>query len=79
MDGVFLGGGDSMSWLIDRRDVGLLALLAAVSLALCVLSLGTLVQARHREAVARHVVAEADSLVHDWTKRGCAPRTSALP
>lgn len=68
-----------MRWMIERRDVGLLALLALVSLALCALSIGFIVQARHQTRAAQAVVARADSLVNDWIARGCAPRTKALP
>jgi len=35
--------------------------------------------ARREIKNAQAVVARADSLVRDWTKRGCAPRTQKLP
>jgi hypothetical protein len=64
--------------MIKPWGVVLLALLGVVSVLLAV---GSSIawrnaNARHDEAV--QVIERADSLVKDWTARGCAPRTQSV-
>lgn len=66
-------------WLLDARELILLSLFATVCILLAAASAVFTVQAKLETMRARAVVERADSLVRDWTARGCAPRSKALP
>ena len=68
-----------MKWMVDSRTVILIGLLGATSLLLAFGSSLAWVRANKREAQASAVIQRADSLQRDWVRRGCAPRTQALP
>jgi hypothetical protein len=59
--------------------VVLLVLLGTTSIFLAVGSSLAWKRADAREADAVQIIARTDSLMKDWVKRGCAPRTQALP
>lgn len=68
-----------MKYMVPLWGVVLLALLASVSILLAGASAVFTVQAKLETMRARAVVQRADSLVADWVKRGCAPRSQSLP
>jgi hypothetical protein len=65
-------------YLVDGRTIVILGLLAITSILLAGASAVFTVQASRRTERAQRIVAEADSLMRDWTARGCAPRTPTL-
>lgn len=68
-----------MKYTVPLWGVVLLALLACVSILLAAASAVFIVRAK-AEIVQTQVLADrADSLLNDWVKRGCAPRTQTLP
>ena len=68
-----------MKYLVEARTVWILALLACVSILLAGASVVLGWQAYFAKREAKQVIQRADSLVADWTKRGCAPRSQTLP
>lgn len=68
-----------MKYTVPLWGVVTLALLACVSILLAAASAVFTVQAKLETMRARAVVHRADSLVADWTSRGCAPRSQPLP
>ena len=68
-----------MKYMVPAWGVVLLVLLAAVSILLAAASAVFTVQAKLETMRARAVVHRADSLIAEWTSRGCAPRSQPVP
>lgn len=68
-----------MKWWVDYRDMALLTLYGILATAALAIGGFTTIQARREKTRVRLIAYQADSLMKDWVKRGCAPRTSPLP
>lgn len=62
-------------YMVDSRTIWVLLIFGCCSILLAGASAVFTVQAKGKIKQAQVIVQRADSIIADWTKRGCAPRS----